>query len=179
MTSMARNVPALGLWIIACATSAQPAVESVTTVDASSVVDCRLGSQPRYVGLGQYRMFDNDVKQLSKAECDIRGGATGVASVDEARAPLAGWTDLATKGDAAAQNRVGQIYELGIGTEANAVEAGQWYRKAAASGNRSAATNLASLYERGLLRKPEAPPAKQASQRAAPPSKAKAPAKAE
>ena len=174
MNRLARCVSALGMLMIASAACAQPAAESVTSVDASAMVDCRFASPPRYVGLGQYRSFDNYVQRLSKAECDIRVGASGFASSDEVRAPLAGWTDLATRGDAAAQNRMGQMYELGIDTPPDPAVAGQWYAKAAANGNQSAAANLASLYERGILRKPDAASAKPNQQPAVAPAGPKA-----
>jgi TPR repeat protein len=122
------------------------------------MVDCRLGGQVRNIGLGQYRIFSNDIQKLSKAECEIRGGADGLASAADAEAPLSVWLGPATNGDATAQNRVGQIYELGIGTTVNSGEAAKWYGKAASNGSRAAALNLASLYDRGEVRRPGAKP---------------------
>ena len=59
------------------------------------------------------------------------------------------WQESAAKGDPLAQNRLGQIYEIGIGGTPDYAEAAKWYKRAADSGNRAAAINLAALYERG------------------------------
>src|SRR5207245_4403162 len=90
------------------------------------------------------------VEHLSKAVCEIRGGLyVAYDAADPAKA-LKIWMDAANNGDANAQNRVGQIYELGVGMAPDFAEAAKWYAKGAQNGSRAATVNLASLYHRRL-----------------------------
>jgi TPR repeat protein len=53
-------------------------------------------------------------------------------------------------GSAPAENRLGELYEHGIGVTADPRQAADWYRKAAEGGDPAAQYNLAMLYIRGL-----------------------------
>ncbi len=57
---------------------------------------------------------------------------------------------VAERGTAAAQHRVGWMYESGMGTARDYGEAMRWYRKAAAQGLAASANSVAALYLRGL-----------------------------
>ncbi|MBL1142624.1 MAG: sel1 repeat family protein [Proteobacteria bacterium] len=59
------------------------------------------------------------------------------------------WVELATKGDALAQNYVGIQYYLGLGTERNYQQAIEWFEKSATQGFADAQYNLAVMYENG------------------------------
>lgn len=83
-------------------------------------------------------------------ECETRGGLYVLFDAADPATALKIWLDSARQGDANAQNRVGQIYELGIGTMPNYEEAAKWYGVAADNGSRSAAINLVALYDQGL-----------------------------
>jgi hypothetical protein len=56
---------------------------------------------------------------------------------------------LADKGDAPAQNRVGFMYENGLGVSQDYAEAARWYRKAADQGLATAQLQLGSMYAKG------------------------------
>ncbi len=55
----------------------------------------------------------------------------------------------AEAGDAAAQCKLGVMYQTGEGVPEDFAEAAKWYRKAADQGNPSAQCNLGFLYSRG------------------------------
>jgi uncharacterized protein len=56
---------------------------------------------------------------------------------------------LADEGDAAAQNRLGIMYESGHGVEQDHADAVKWYRRAADQGYAVAQFNLGLMYENG------------------------------
>ena len=55
----------------------------------------------------------------------------------------------AEKGNASAENRLGAMYEGGIGVIKDSMEAGKWYRKAAEQGNPNYQYDVGYYYERG------------------------------
>lgn len=59
------------------------------------------------------------------------------------------WRSLAEQGDAASQNKLGQMYGSGKGVAKNDAEAAKWYRHAAKQGLASAQNKLGRMYERG------------------------------
>ena len=56
----------------------------------------------------------------------------------------------AENGNAEAQNKLGFVYEKGIGVKINYNEAIRWYRKSAEQGNAKAQNNLGSMYDQGI-----------------------------
>lgn len=58
--------------------------------------------------------------------------------------------EAAARGDAWAQNALGNLYYLGLGTETDYRRALGWYWKAAAQGHAAAQTNMGHLYVQGL-----------------------------
>ena len=135
--------------IVGCPLHAQPAGESITAIDNASIVECKFGGQVRHLGGGQYRMFSNNIQKISKLQCEAGGGEYVLMDAADPKRALNIWLPMASQGDANAQNRVGQIYEIGIGTAPDYVEAAKWYTKAADNGSRAAAINLAALYDAG------------------------------
>ncbi len=59
------------------------------------------------------------------------------------------YRNLAETGDAAAQCRLGWMYQNGKGVPMNYVEALKWFRKAAIQGNTDAQNNLGRMYQHG------------------------------
>jgi len=59
-------------------------------------------------------------------------------------------TPLADKGDAKAQELLGEMHDSGNGVPQNHEKAASWYRKAAEQGNGQAQTSLGVMYERGI-----------------------------
>src|SRR5437667_11032459 len=59
------------------------------------------------------------------------------------------WLELAERGDAEAQYRLGVAYDEGRGIAKDDVEAARWYRRAAEQGHGSAQGNLGVMYRRG------------------------------
>ena len=64
-------------------------------------------------------------------------------------AALVRLTTLALSGDAAAQFWLGNMYRRGEGVPKDAVQAVNWYRKAAEQGDAAAQFNLGNMYGRG------------------------------
>ena len=62
---------------------------------------------------------------------------------------LEGFSDLAEKGDAEAQNNLGVMYDYGEGVPKDYAEAVKWYRKAAVQEYAEAQTNLGFMYLTG------------------------------
>ncbi|QDQ29170.1 sel1 repeat family protein [Chitinimonas arctica] len=69
---------------------------------------------------------------------------------DLQQATLDGVRALAESGHAAAQNKLGAMYQLGQEVAQDHLQALAWYRKSAQQGNADAQTNLCTLYLGGL-----------------------------
>lgn len=69
------------------------------------------------------------------------------ADFDQARDLL---LPLARVGDAAAQNRLGTLHYLGLGTPVDHARAARWFKRAALAGDANAQRNLGSLFRQGL-----------------------------
>jgi hypothetical protein len=82
-------------------------------------------------------------------DCGIAGGEFVVYDRANLQTARKFWTEQANKGEAEAQNYLGEIYERGLGTAADFAAAAKWYRKAADQNYRAAQFNLGKLYEVG------------------------------
>jgi uncharacterized protein len=60
------------------------------------------------------------------------------------------WSELATQGDPAAQNHLGEMYDRGHGVTRDRATAVIWFRKAADQGFAAGQLNLGVMYEVGL-----------------------------
>jgi len=148
---LAGAVVGLGL-ALSWAEPAAAQIESITDVDKSIIVDCFLKGQVRKLGAtaGTRIVAGTRVQTpISLAECGARGGDAVLYDAADPRQAQRLWQESAAQGDPIAQNRLGQIHEIGIGGTPDYAEAAKWYKRAADSGNRAAAINLAALYERG------------------------------
>ena len=72
-----------------------------------------------------------------------------VAPVDVAQLDVARLRLLGDRGDARAQNELGERYANGRGVARDDPEAGRWYRRAAEQGNASGQVNLGFMYRAG------------------------------
>ena len=79
---------------------------------------------------------------------ELKDGLAAVRAGDYATARTV-WTPLARHGSAEAQFRLGWLFESGLGTEKNPIEAAKWYAQAAAQGHASAQFNLGMMYTDG------------------------------
>lgn len=86
--------------------------------------------------------------RMTRADCHAVSGVF-VRDGDPAPLALQIWLPPAQAGDPVAQNRVGELYERGIGSVADPASAALWYRRAADQGEPRALVNLGALYERG------------------------------
>jgi hypothetical protein len=114
--------------------------------DALLIVDCLL--PPRIVSepnLGVVAM-PRPAAKTTAADCREQGGDYRVS---DARWSLSVWMPAAERGDADAQYHVGEIFEVGLEVGPDFGAAAPWYRRAAEQNHRSAAANLARLYELG------------------------------
>ncbi|MEO8304980.1 MAG: caspase family protein [Betaproteobacteria bacterium] len=88
--------------------------------------------------------------KTAASDCAIRGGEYVAYDRANLATSLRVWLPQAESGDKVAQTNVGEIYEKGVGTAPDYVNAAQWYQKAADQGYPRALTNLGFLYEQGL-----------------------------
>jgi TPR repeat protein len=114
------------------------------------VVDCLLPGQIRKLGQGLVYLSPRRPIKTTAGDCEIRGGE--YVAYDRANyvTALKVWLPKAQEGDPVAQTYVGEIYEKGLGIEADYGIAARWYRKAAEQDNPRAQINLGYLYESGL-----------------------------
>jgi hypothetical protein len=124
--------------------------EAGVVSDPDAIVYCRLPPVVRKMGQNVMRQLPGATVKMAVKECEIRGGQYVLFDRADPATALKVWMSAAEQGDATAQFRVGQIYEMGLGTSPDYSAAASWYRKAADQGNRAAAINLAVLYEKGL-----------------------------
>ena len=118
--------------------------------DPNAIVDCRLPGVTRKLGTGTVYLMPGKVTKTIVKECEIRGGEYVLFDRADPATAMKIWRSGAEQGDAVAQFRLGQIYEMGIGAAPDYAAAAVWYKKSADQGNGSAAINLAVLYEKGL-----------------------------
>lgn len=114
------------------------------------VVDCLLPGQVRKLGSQMTYLSARRPIRTTAADCEVRGGEYVAYDRANYASALNIWLPKAQEGDAAAQLAVGEIFEKGLGTQADYKAAAQWYEKAAQQGNSQAQLNLGHLYEKGL-----------------------------
>jgi len=113
------------------------------------VVDCLLPGQIKQLGRKMITVGRRRPVKTTAVDCAIRGGE--YVAYDRANYKTAReiWLSDAEKGDAKAQNYLGEIYEKGLGIEPDYKAAANWYRQAAEQGYAAAQINLGKLYEEG------------------------------
>jgi predicted nucleic acid-binding Zn-ribbon protein len=138
---------------VGCSTTGKPQKTPVTPVsdaDDLLIIDCLLPGQVRKLGTSMSYMAPRRPVRTTASDCEIRGGEYVAYDRANYATALRIWLPLAQQGDAQAQNYVGEIYEKGLGLEADYALAAEWFRKAAEQGNSRARINLGYLYESGL-----------------------------
>lgn len=118
--------------------------------DRLLIVDCLLPGQIRKLGRQVTYVTPRRPVKTTVSDCEIRGGEYVAFDRTNYATALKIWLPSAQEGNPAAQTYVGEIYEKGLGIEADYALAAQWYRKAAAQGYSRAQINLGYLYESGL-----------------------------
>lgn len=145
---------AVSVYCIACALSLARAAPTATTPEASrapsdlAVVDCVLPNQGQKARARTSPKFSTRIVSATLKDCCAKDGDY-TSNPDRAGA-LRLWLPVAESGDSLAQNRVGEIFESGMGAAPDYATAAEWYRKAAEQGESRAQVNLAALYEKGL-----------------------------
>jgi hypothetical protein len=122
----------------------------VEDVNKLFVVDCLLPGQVRKLGSAMTYISQRRPIRATAAECEARGGEYVAYDRANSASALKIWLPRAMEGDAEAQMTVGQIFEKGVGQQADYQSALVWYKKAADQGNAQAQLNLGHLYEQGL-----------------------------
>lgn len=128
-------------------TAAAPKIENA---DDLLVVDCLLPAKVRRLGTRSTYLAPRLPLRTTAVDCRIRGGEYTQPDQANYQTSLRVWLPQAEAGDAEAQYFVGQIYEKGLGTDPDYLQAAEWYRKAADNAYTPAMVNLAYLYEEGL-----------------------------
>jgi uncharacterized caspase-like protein/predicted nucleic acid-binding Zn-ribbon protein len=114
------------------------------------VVDCLLPGKIKKLGQGMTYLTPRRPVKSTAAQCEIRGGEYTAYDRANYATALKIWLPQAQEGDAAAQTYVGEIYEKGLGIQADYQLASMWYQKAAAQNYSRAMINLGYLHESGL-----------------------------
>jgi hypothetical protein len=135
--------------------ASQPSTGSSTSAAAGDaddllVIDCMLPGQVRKLGQSLTYLAPRRPVRTTAVDCEIRGGEYVAYDRANYATALKIWLPQANQGDPAAQTYVGEIYEKGLGIEADYSLAANWYRKAAEQGYSRAQINLGYLYESGL-----------------------------
>lgn len=144
---------AISVFVVGCASQpTAPTPEFADNRDSSrlTVTDCLLPGQVRQLGNRRSYLTPRRPIKTTISDCEIRGGEYVAYDRANYATALKIWLPRAQEGDAEAQTYVGEIYEKGLGIQADYNIASQWYRKAADQGNSRAAINLGYLYEAGL-----------------------------
>ena len=144
---------AVSVFVVGCASQPNaPTPDFANTRDANSLVvtDCLLPGQVRQLGSRRSYLTPRRPIKTTISDCEIRGGEYVAYDRANYATALKIWLPRAQEGDPEAQTYVGEIYEKGLGIQADYDIASQWYRKAAEQGNSRAAINLGYLYEAGL-----------------------------
>lgn len=144
---------AISVFVVGCATQpSAPTPDFANNRDADSLVvtDCLLPGQVRQLGSRRSYLTPRRPIKTTISDCEIRGGEYVAYDRANYATALKIWLPRAQEGDPDAQTYVGEIYEKGLGIQADYNIASQWYRKAAEQGNSRAAINLGYLYEAGL-----------------------------
>ncbi|WP_347987893.1 caspase family protein [Methylomonas sp. AM2-LC] len=123
---------------------------SIQDTNKLLVVDCLLPGQVRRLGAEATYLTQRRPVRTSAADCEVRGGEYVAYDRANYASALKIWLPKAQEGDAAAQLYVGEIFEKGLGAQADYQAAAQWYEKSANQGNFQAQLNLGHLYEKGL-----------------------------
>jgi hypothetical protein len=118
--------------------------------DRLLVVDCLLPAKVRQLGGSMTYLAPRRAVKAVASECEIRGGEYVAYDRANFATSLQVWKPQAEQGDAQAQVYVGEIYEKGLGTTPDYVQAAVWYQKAADQGFARGLADLAYLYEQGL-----------------------------
>ena len=146
---------AASIFLVGCGTTTLDSATSQigpNSRDADSllIVDCLLPGQVRRLGRSITYLTSRRPIKASTSECEIRGGEYVAFDRANFATSLKIWLPEAQAGDPDAQTNVGEIYEKGLGLQADAVLAAQWYQKAADQGHSRARINLGYLYESGI-----------------------------
>ena len=129
---------------------ASVAAAAAGTADDFLIVDCLLPGRIRQLGTNMTFLAPRQVVRASAHECAVRGGEFTQGDAG-GPAGLKMWLPAAERGDAMAQDYVGEIFERGLGGgPPDYGAAAVWYRKAADQGNSRAAISLGTLIEQGL-----------------------------
>ncbi len=119
-------------------------------VEQLMVVDCLLPGQVRQLGSKLTYLTPRRPIKTTASDCEIRGGEYVSFDRSNYATALKIWLPQAKAGDAEAQTYVGEIFEKGLGIQADYQIAASWYKKAADQGHSRAQINLGYLYEGGL-----------------------------
>ena len=120
------------------------------SVEQLMVVDCLLPGQVRQLGSKFTYLSPRRPIKTTATDCEIRGGEYVSFDRSNYATALKIWLPQAKAGDPEAQTYVGEIFEKGLGIEADYAIAASWYKKAADQGHSRAQINLGYLYEGGL-----------------------------
>jgi hypothetical protein len=165
--------PAFQAW--AQAPAYQPGAAQKLAADMNTYVDCLLPGAVRRLGAGVTYLAARKPQVLKVAECEVRGGEYVLYDRADPKIAFKIWESAANAGDADAQRRLAQIYEMGLSGEPDYKNAALWYRKSAEQGNQAAAMALAALYESGLGVAKDPEEARRWYERARNPSKSRDP----
>ncbi len=145
-------ISSISLLIVACGapTTVKTVKKGQITPDQLYIVDCLLPQQIRQLGQNMTYLPPRKAVRISANKCALRGGEYVAYDGSNFSEVAKVWMPLARDGDAKAQTYLGELYEKGLGGNADYQSAAMWYQKAVDQGYTPAMLNLGSLYEQGL-----------------------------
>ncbi len=141
------------IFLTGCATQTQAvrgSDDSTRNAEGLLVIDCLLPGQVRKLGRNLTYLTPRRPVKTNASDCEIRGGEYVAYDRANYATALKVWLPQAQQGDPAAQTYVGEIYEKGLGIEADYAIAAHWYKLAAEQDYSRAQINLGYLFEGGL-----------------------------
>ena len=132
-----------------CASSGTPA-DAKLELSELDIVDCIVEGSVRQMGRNFAYQEPPRMARISETDCAALGGSFVLYDPAKPESVIEKWLPFAEGGDAAAQYRLGLIYEGVMGAEPNYAQAAYWYGKGAEGGHRQSLFSLSTLYEKGL-----------------------------
>ena len=120
------------------------------SADDLAIVDCLLPQKVRRLGRNSTFLAPRQPIRTTAVDCRIRGGEYTEPDQASYATALQVWHPKAKAGDVEAQFYLGQIFERGLGTEADYESAALWYRRAAEQDHTPSQVALGYFYEQGL-----------------------------
>ncbi|MEN0000827.1 MAG: peptidoglycan-binding protein [Pseudomonadota bacterium] len=148
----ALEAPSEGASVVAGEIAAEPVIEIETPVEPEQIIVSAIPTDAGTPAMQDAARAGEPVAMFLIGDYHAAQAQTGqIANADSTNVEALAWyTKSAEAGYAPAQQRLGSLYEKGIGTERDLQLAKSWYQQAAEKGNSAAMHNLGVLHANGV-----------------------------